>query len=83
MNLEWANLEGANLNQVKGVRHASCAFSGHEEGGLLGVEINSEIVYFCGGFQGSEEELLKYIEEGDESYKASHLLALNFVKSAI
>ena len=79
--LSYAKLSNAILNSVKNLQCASCYFTGHGECGrqLLAVEIDNEIILFCGCFKGNEAELRKYIEEGDEKYKASRLMALEMV----
>lgn len=94
-NLMCANLEGANLTEVQlagahvdrlsGINYAVCGFTGHGEMGrqLLAVEINSEVMLFCGCFSGNEKELRDYIESGDENYKESRLLALETVLKLI
>ena len=94
-NLMWANLEGANLTEVQltgayvdrlsGINYAVCGFTGHGECGrqLLAVEINSEVMLFCGCFSGNERKLRDYIESGDENYKESRLLALETVLKLI
>ena len=94
-NLMWANLEEANLTGVQlagahvdillGINYAVCSFRGHGECGrqLLAVEINSEVMLFCGCFSGNEKELRDYIESGDENFKESRLLALETVLKLI
>ena len=94
-NLMWANLEGANLTEVQltgayvdrlsGINYAVCGFTGHGECGrqLLAVEINSEVILFCGCFKGNEKELRDYIEKGREEFKESRLIALETVLKLI
>lgn len=94
-NLMGANLEGANLTEVElagahvdrllGINYAVCSFRGHGERGrqLLAVEINSEVILFCGCFKGTEQELRYYIEEGTAKFKDSRLLALETVLKLI
>lgn len=88
--LEGANLTGARLaevriNRVYGVRYSICGFAGHGECGrqLLAVEINSEVILFCGCFKGNEKELRGYIEKGQKEFKESRLIALETVLKLI
>ena len=84
-NLSNADFSNAILNSVRNIQQASCCFTGHDELGrqLLAIKINDEIRLFCGCFNGNEAELRKYIEEGDEKYKASRLIALDTVLKLI
>ena len=88
--LTETKLSGAYLNNVilisaRNIQHASCYFTGHGERGrqLLAIKINDETMLFCGCFKGNESELRTYIEEGDEKYKASRLIALDTVLKLI
>jgi len=83
--LRFANLRSADLRSAKNIIYSSCYFSGHGECGrqLLAVKINEQIILFCGCFKGSEEELIKYIERGEEKYKYSRTLALKTVLKLI
>ena len=88
--LKDAKLSGANfsdtiLNSVKNIKYASCCFmgNGNKGGQLIGVKINNETMLFCGCFKGNEAELRKYIEEDEEKYKASRLIALDTVLKLI
>ena len=85
-NLRWAdlseaNLNGANLSEVNGVDCAQLNFSSHGEKGrrITAIKINEEILVICGCFNGTVSELRKYIDEGDESYRKSRILALDTV----
>ena len=94
-NLMGTDLEGANLTEVQlagayvyrssGINYAVCGFTGHGECGrqLLAVEINSEVILFCGCFRGNEKELRDYIEKGKEEFKESRLIALETVLKLI
>ena len=84
-NLRNAYFSNAILISVKNLQYATCSFAGHGECGrqLLGVKINNEIRLFCGCFNGNEAELRTYIEEGEEKYKASRLIALDTVLKLI
>lgn len=94
-NLMWADLEGANLTEVQlagahvdrlsGINYAVCGFTGHGECGrqLLAIEINYEVILFCGCFKGNEKELRDYIEKGQEEFKESRLIALETVLKLI
>ena len=79
--LSYAKLSNAILNSAENIKYAYCCFRGHGEIGrqLLAVEIDNEIILFCGCFKGNEAELRKYIEEDEEKYKASRLMALEMV----
>ena len=83
--LRDANLRDANLSGAKNLLYSACYFSGHGECGrqLLAIKIKDEIKLFCGCFKGNESELREYIEKGQESYKASRLLALETVLKLI
>ena len=84
-NLSGANLSGANLSGAKGVIYAHISFNWHGEQGrqLSAIKIDGAVVLFCGCFKGSEEDLMAYIERGDETYKQSRTIALNTVMSLI
>ena len=79
--LREANLRGANLSEVNGVDCAQLNFSSHGEKGrrITAIKINEEILVICGCFNGTVSELRKYIDEGDESYRKSRILALDTV----
>ena len=79
--LRNADLSNAILNSTKNIKYATCSFDGHGERGrqLLAIKINNETMLFCGCFNGNEAELRKYIEEDEEKYKASRLMALEMV----
>jgi len=83
--LTGASLIGANLSLAKGIRYAQCSFSGHGERGrqLLLVEIDNQLIFFCGCFSGSRLDLAHYIERGDSRYKESRNAAKDFLLSVI
>ena len=76
---------GVNLNTVENLEYATCSFAGHGECGrqLLAIKIDDEIKLFCGCFEGNEAELREYIENHEEKYKASRLIALETVLKLI
>lgn len=83
-NLSGANLIGANLSDADlsgafGVKYAQLTFSGFGESNRLIslIEMNDELIFFCGCFNGNKERLKKYIEEGNEVYKKSRTLAMD------
>ena len=75
----------ADLREAKGVIYAHISFNWHGEQGrqLSAIKIDGAVVLFCGCFKGSEEDLMAYIERGDETYKQSRTIALNTVMSLI
>ena len=79
--LSGANLREADLREVNGVDCAQLNFSSHGEKGrrITAIKINEEILVICGCFNGTVSELRKYIDEGDESYRKSRILALDTV----
>ena len=83
-NLEGANLWGANLSQSKGILYAQCSFDKFGECGrmLTCAKINEELVFFCGCFKGSETELRKYIQNGEEKHRETREFALEFLIKA-
>ena len=83
--LRVADLSGANLSGAKGIIYAQVSFNWHGERGrqLSAVKIGEEVILFCGCFKGSEDDLIEYIEGGDEKYKHSRTVALNTVMSLI
>lgn len=85
VDLSGADLSGANLSGAEGIKYAFCCWDGHGECGrtLLAVKINEEDVYFCGCFTGSKEQLEKYIDEGEDKFKKSRLIAMEFVSQRI
>ena len=84
-NLSRANLSRANLSEAVGITFAQVSFNWHGEIGrqLSAIKIDDAVVLFCGCFKGSEADLIKYIENGDEKYKQSRTVALNAVMSLI
>lgn len=83
--LSGADLDGADLSLVYGINYAQCAFRGHGEHGrqLLAVIINDTTMFFCGCFNGDENSLRQYIQNGDRKLKKSRLLALEFCINAL
>ena len=99
--LRGANLRGANLSSadlssayLRGAVYAwsQVAFIGHGECGRMLTAVvfkeGDDAVYQCGCFWGSADELRRYIEQGEERYKASRMRAfevatelLNFPKA--
>ena len=84
-NLRGANLANAQLSTSRGLNYAQCSFTGHGECGrqLTLVEINNELVFFCGCFRGTESDLRLYIEGGLPEYRESRLAAMNFLLSVV
>ena len=84
-NLSRADLSGADLSEADGIEYAQVSFNWHGELGrqLSAIKIDGAVVLFCGCFKGSEEDLMAYIERGDEKYKQSRTVALNTVMSLI
>ena len=84
-NLSGATLSGANLTRADLTRAvhnwAQVAWKGHGECGrmLTAVQLKKDdkIMFFCGCFTGSEEELREYIRSGKETYAASRTKALH------
>lgn len=76
-NLSRADLSGA----LSGPAYYSISWSGHGEMGrrLHAVEQNGELVFSCGCFSGSEDDLLEYIEQGDKLHAESRLRALEII----
>ena len=83
--LRGCDLRGANLSESKGLEYSQCSFSHHGETGrqLLLVKIGGELVFFCGCFAGSPDDLGKYILNGEETMGKSRKLAMDFCLSAI
>ena len=83
--LRGANLSGASLQQCIGLVFSQLSFSGHGECGrmLTSVVIGADTVYFCGCFQGSYNDLEKYIEGGDPELKESRRVAARCVKMTL
>ena len=84
-NLRGAFLSGAFLSEAVGITFAQVSFNWHGEIGrqLSAIKIDGDIVLFCGCFKGSVDDLIEYIEGGDEKYKHSRTVALNTVMSLI
>ena len=76
---------GADLSGAVGIIYAQVSFNWHGELGrqLSAIKIDGDIVLFCGCFKGSVDDLIEYIEGGDEKYKHSRTVALNTVMSLI
>ena len=76
--LRDAYLQGADLRNAVHA-WAQVAFMGHGECGRMLTAViyeeGQEVTYQCGCFYGSAEELLKYINDGEERLKASRMLA--------
>ena len=81
--LSGANLSGSDLSEVRGVTVAACHWSSHGEQGrqLLAVLLPDGLLFYCGCFVGSEQELRTYISTGRAEYKASRTKALDFLLS--
>ncbi len=83
--LSNANLSNCILISARGVIYSSCTWSDHGENGrqLLSVyhEKTEITVYYCGCFIGLQEDLLDYINNGEEDLKESRLIALEFNKA--
>lgn len=75
--LSNANIDGA-LNAPP---YFSISWSGHGERGrrLHAVEQDESLVFSCGCFTGSADELRKYIKEGRDEYAASRTRALEII----
>ena len=84
-NLSRADFSGANLSGCDGATCAAASWSGHGESGrqLLAVRIGKEDVYFCGCFEGSADDLQKYITKGAEQYRASRQRVFDFVRGCM
>ena len=80
-----ADLSEADLSEAVGIIYAQVSFNWHGELGrqLSAIKIDGDIVLFCGCFKGSVDDLIEYIEGGDEEYKHSRTVALNTVMSLI
>ena len=83
--LRNANLRNANLSFSSGIQYVQCSFTGHGECGrmLTLVKIVEELIFFCGCFKGSPDELKEYIKKGKPELAASRNLAMDFCLSAI
>ena len=84
-NLRSANLSYADLSYAVGIQYAQCSFVGHGECGrmLTLIEYKEKLIFFCGCFKGSPEELKQYIKKGKPELAASRNLAMNFCMEAI
>ena len=73
-----ANLSGANLHA-----YAQVSFRGHGECGRMLTALQQsnahEVRLFCGCFNGSVDDLRKYIADGDAKYRKTRTLALDTV----
>ena len=69
------------LREIQGKQFSQISFSGHGECGrsLIAIKENELVKLFCGCFSGTKEELIAYIEKGEEKYKKSRTLALDTV----
>ena len=85
--LDGADLTSVNLEKVKGLVWADCAFAGHGEAGrrLLAIRTKprGKLMYYCGCFRGDENELRAYIRTGVGILAKSRLFALEFLKQAV
>ena len=81
--LSGADLSGADLSEVLGVKVAACRWSSHGERGrqLSAVLLPDGLHFYCGCFNGSEQELRSYIANGGAQYVASRTKALDFLLS--
>ena len=81
-NLVNANLSSADLQQVTGLTWAECRWSDHDDllnrCLLLAARIANRDVYFCKDFQGSFDELIKYISNNESESAHLWTLAANF-----
>ena len=83
--LRGADLSGANLSGQP-IRYASCSWTSHGERGrtLHGIASPNDagvlhVTLSCGCFRGSPDELREYIARGEERYRASRTIALEFI----
>jgi len=83
--LSSADLRYADLQQIKGKQFSQVSFSGHGECGrsLIAIKEGELVKLFCGCFNGTKEELITYIEKGEEKYKKSRTLAMETVLQLI
>jgi len=83
--LRYANLSSADLQQIIGRQFAQVSFSGHGECGrsLIAIKEDESVKLFCGCFNGTKEELIAYIEKGEEKYRKSRTLAMETVLQLI
>ena len=81
--LSGANLRDADLREARGVRLAACHWTAHGERGRLlnAVEIEGEVTFFCGCFQGNERSLREYISMHNPEHASSRTKALEFLLS--
>jgi hypothetical protein len=85
VDLEDAIFDGVCMSEVVGMDYASVSFPGHGEIGrlLLAVRHGSGVLYHCGCFHGTEEELREYIDNHNVFYVKSRMLALETVKGLL
>jgi len=81
--LSGANLSSANLSEAHGIRLAACHWTAHGERGRLlsAVEIEGEVTFFCGCYQGNERSLREYISMHNPEHASSRTKALEFLLS--
>ena len=83
---ERARLDGARLFDAMHV-WAQVAFAAHGECGRMltayRIAADSPTTYQCGCFDGSRDDLVAYIEGGDEHMRSSRLRALAIVDETI
>jgi len=84
-NLSGAYLTGANLSESRSLAWASVSWRAHGEAGrmLTAAIIGGEIVYYCGCFRGSADDLRAYIADGPEQYRASRTRAMDIVTELV
>ena len=80
---QHADLSGADLSMIRGANVAACHWTGHGERGrtLNAVQIGKEIRFFCGCFQGDEQQLRTYIAAHNPEHISSRTKALEFLLS--
>jgi hypothetical protein len=81
--LSGADLSGADLSEVRGVMVAACLWSAHGARGrqLTAVLLPDGLRFYCGCFNGSEQELRSYIANEGAQYRESRTKALDFLLS--
>jgi len=86
-NLSGSNLSYSNLSGCIGLDYAQMSFAGFGEKNrlitLVDVNRDDNPIFFCGCFKGTNEELIKYIEDGEEKYKESRHFARTTLLEAI
>jgi hypothetical protein len=81
--LSRANLSGANLSGADLSAYAQVSFKGHGECGRMLTVIRQkeggELRFYCGCFNGTEQELRQYIADGGKKCAKTRTLALETV----